>query len=104
MARFWKTAAFILATAYFVVDGVLSYVTRPRDFGAGAITFVTAEALKLTFVERLFQLNRKKLLSIPAFASGYHSGYHIDGSLEGDTKTGRQHCTFASDSSASIFA
>ena len=76
MARFWKTAAFILATAYFVVDGVLSYVTRPRDFGAGAITFVTAEALKLTFVEQLFQLNRKKLLSIPAFASGYHSGYH----------------------------
>jgi len=72
MARFWKTAAFILATAYFVVDGVLSYVTRPRDFGAGAITFVTAEASKLTFVERLFQLNRKKLLSIPAFASGYH--------------------------------
>jgi len=40
-------------------------------FGAGAITFVTAEVLKLTFVEQLFQLNRKKLLSIPAFASGY---------------------------------
>ena len=29
MARFWKTAVFIVATAYFVVDGVLSYVTRP---------------------------------------------------------------------------
>jgi hypothetical protein len=28
----------------------------------------------------------------------------IDGSLESDTKTGRQHCTFASDSLASIFA
>ena len=41
-------------------------------FGAGAITFVTAEVLKLTFVEQLFQLNRRKLLSIPAFASGYH--------------------------------
>jgi hypothetical protein len=27
--------------------------------------------LKLSFVERLFQLNRKKLLSIPAFAAGY---------------------------------
>jgi hypothetical protein len=47
-------------------------MTRPRDFGAGAITFVTAEVLKLTFVEQPFQLNRKKLLSIPAFASGYH--------------------------------
>ena len=121
MARFWKTAVFIVATAYFVVDGVLSYVTRPmtvwiakRDlfertrlwvvslrpypslallvipviilepakplagyligtghFGAGAVTFVTAEVLKLTFVERLLQLNRKKLLSIPAFALGH---------------------------------
>jgi hypothetical protein len=29
MTRFWKTAVFIVATAYFVVDGVLSYVTRP---------------------------------------------------------------------------
>lgn len=121
MARFWKTAILIVATAYFVVDGVLSYVTRPiavwiakrnlferarlwavslrpypalallavpviilepakplagyligtGHFGAGAITFVTAEVLKLTFVERLFRLNRKKLLSIPAFALGY---------------------------------
>jgi hypothetical protein len=121
LARFWKTAILIVATAYFVVDGVLSYVTRPiavwiakrnlferarlwavslrpypalallavpviilepakplagyligtGHFGAGAITFVTAEVLKLTFVERLFRLNRKKLLSIPAFALGY---------------------------------
>jgi hypothetical protein len=39
--------------------------------GAGAITFFTAELLKLTLVERLFQLNRKKLLSLPAFAFGY---------------------------------
>jgi len=122
LARFWKTAIFIVATAYFVVDGVLSYATRPitvwiakrnlfertrlwivslrpypalallvvpviilepakplagylmgtGHFGAGAITFITAEVLKLMFVEQLFQLNRKKLLSIPAFASGYH--------------------------------
>jgi hypothetical protein len=121
MDRFWKTAVFIVATAYFVVDGVLSYMTRPitawiakrklferarlwvvslrpysalalllvpviilepakplagylmgtGHFGAGAITFITAEVLKLTFIERLFQLNRKKLLSIPAFAFGY---------------------------------
>jgi hypothetical protein len=121
MDRFWKTAVFIVATAYFVVDGVLSYMTRPitawiakrklferarlwvvslrpysalallvvpviilepakplagylmgtGHFGAGAITFITAEVLKLTFIERLFQLNREKLLSIPAFAFGY---------------------------------
>jgi hypothetical protein len=121
MDRFWKTAVFIVATAYFVVDGVLSYMTRPitawiakrklferarlwvvslrpysalalllvpviilepakplagylmgtGHFGAGAITFITAEVLKLTFIERLFQLNRKKLQSIPAFAFGY---------------------------------
>jgi hypothetical protein len=121
LARFWKTAVLIVATAYFVVDGVLSYVTRPitvwiakrnilertrlwaaslrpypalallvvpviilepakplagylmgtGHFGAAAITFITAEVLKLTFVEQLFQLNREKLLSIPAFAFGY---------------------------------
>jgi hypothetical protein len=121
MTRFWKTAVLIVATAYFVVDGALSYVTRPitvwiakrnlfqrtrlwivslrpypalallvipviilepakplaaylmgtGHFGVAAITFVTAEVLKLMFVEQLFQLNRNKLLSIPAFALGY---------------------------------
>jgi hypothetical protein len=121
LARFWKITILVVATAYFVVDGVLSYVTQPitvwiakrnlferarlwaislrpypalallvvpaiilepakplagylvgtGHFGAGAITFVAAEVLKLTFVEQLFQLNRKKLLSIPAFALGY---------------------------------
>ena len=121
MARFWKTAVFNVATAYFVVDGVLFYATRPMTvwiakrnlfermrlwvvslrpypalallavpviilepakplagylmgtghFGAAAVTFVTAEVLKLAFVEQLFQLNRNKLLSIPAFALAY---------------------------------
>jgi hypothetical protein len=121
MARIWKVPLLVLATAYFVLDGVFSYVTRPfaawlgrlRIFerihrwivslrpypslalfavpviilepvkpmagylaasghlGAGAMTFVTGEVLKLTCVERLFELNRKKLLSIPAFAIGY---------------------------------
>src|SRR5258705_280001 len=121
MARIWNTPVFILATAYFVVDGVLSHVTQPialwlarkklfervrrwivslgpypslalfavpliilepakplsgyligtGHFFAGAVTFITAEVLKLTFVERLFQLNREKLLSIRAFAWGY---------------------------------
>ena len=121
MARVWNTPVFILATAYFVVDGMLSHVTQPitawlakkklfervrlwiislgpypslalfavpliilepakplagyligtGHFFAGAVTFITAEVLKLTFVERLFQLNRNKLLSIPAFAWRY---------------------------------
>jgi hypothetical protein len=127
MARIWNTPVFILATAYFVVDGVFSYVTQPitvwiakkklferariwvtslrpypslalfavpvillepakplagylmgtGHFFAGAVTFITAEVLKLTFVERLFQLNRKKLLSIPAFAWGYRYWRHM---------------------------
>jgi hypothetical protein len=121
VARLWKVPLFVLATAYFVLDGLFSYVTRPfaawlgrlRMFertrrwivslrpypslalfavpviilepvkpvagylvatghlAAGAMTFVTGELLKLTCVERLFELNRQKLLSIPAFAAGY---------------------------------
>src|SRR4051794_3598296 len=121
MARVWNTPLFVVATAYFLVDGIFSYVTRPitewlgkqklmervrrwitslrpypslalfaipviilepakplsgyllgtGHFFAGAVVFITAEVLKLTFVERLFHLNRDKLLSIPAFAWGY---------------------------------
>src|ERR1700681_4843514 len=107
MARIWKTPVLVLATAYFVLDGLFSYVTRPvalwmskmrilertrrwvvslrpypslalfavpviilepakplagydrwtgHSFG-GAVTFITAEVLKLTLVEQLFQLN-----------------------------------------------
>ena len=121
MTRVWNTPIFVIATVYFVVDGVFSYVTRPiavwlarqklldrvrlwitslgpypslalfavpviilepakplsayligtGHFFAGAVTFIAAEVLKLTVVERLFQLNKEKLLSIPAFAWGY---------------------------------
>jgi hypothetical protein len=121
MARLWNTPIFIVATVYFLVDGVFSYVTHPitvwlskkklleririwitslrpypslalfavpvlilepakplsgyligtGHFFAGAVVFITAEVLKLTFVDRLFQLNKKKLLSIPAFGWGY---------------------------------
>jgi hypothetical protein len=121
MDRIWKTPVLVLATVYFVLDGLFSYVTRPitawiskkqifertrrwivslrpypslalfavpviilepakplagylaatGHFFAGAMTFIAAEVLKLSFVERLFQLNRNKLLSIPAFAAGY---------------------------------
>jgi len=104
MARIWKTPVFVLAMAYFVLDGLFSYVTRPvavwmgklrilqrtrrwvvslrpypslalfavpviilepakplagylaatGHFFAGAMTFLTAEVLKLSFLERLF--------------------------------------------------
>jgi hypothetical protein len=127
VARIWNTPVFILATVYFVVDGVFSYLTRPitewiakkklferarlwiaslgpypslalfavpviilepakplagyllatGHFFAGAVIFITAEVLKLTFVERLFQLNREKLLSITAFAWGYRYWRHM---------------------------
>ena len=132
MARVWNTPVFIVATIYFMVDAVFSYVTHPitawlakkklfestrlwvislrpypslalfavpvailepakplagyllatGHFFAGAVTFITAEVLKLTFVERLFQLNRKKLLSIPAFAWGYQRWRRIMDSVE----------------------
>jgi hypothetical protein len=29
MARIWKIPLVVVATAYFVVDGLFSYVTRP---------------------------------------------------------------------------
>jgi hypothetical protein len=47
------------------------YLIGTGHFFAGALVFIAAEVLKLTVVERLFQLNKKKLLSIPAFAWGY---------------------------------
>jgi hypothetical protein len=53
------------------------YLIGTGHFFAGAVTFITAEVLKLTIVERLFQLNRKKLLSIPAFAWGYRYWRHM---------------------------
>jgi hypothetical protein len=132
MARVWNTPVFILATMYFIVDGVFSYVTHPitawlarkklfestrlwvislrpypslalfavpvvilepakplagyllatGHFFAGAVIFITAEVLKLTLVDRLFQLNRNKLLSIPAFAWGYRYWRHMMGVVE----------------------
>src|SRR5437660_5076670 len=53
------------------------YLIGTGHFFAGAVTFITAEVLKLTLVERLFQLNRDKLLSIPAFAWGYQHWRHM---------------------------
>jgi hypothetical protein len=50
------------AAAYLMATGHLA-------LGLGCLA--GGEILKLTFVERLFQLNRKKLLSIRAFAWAY---------------------------------
>ena len=53
------------------------YLLGTGHFFAGAVTFITAEVLKLTLVEQLFQLNREKLLSIPVFAWGYQYWRHM---------------------------
>ncbi len=158
MPRVWTTPVFILATVYFVVDGMFSHVTQPLTawlskktlfgrvrlwvtslgpypsltlfavpviilepakplagyllgtghFFAGAVTFIAAEVLKLTLVERLFQLNREKLLSISGFRLGIsvlasHDGRgRIDGSLEVFTKTGGRRRTDVSGPMESI--
>jgi hypothetical protein len=121
MTRAWNIPIFAIATVYFMIDGVFSYVTGPLTawlskkkflerlrrwvtslsrypslalfavpviilepakplsaylvgtghFFLGAVVFIAAEVLKLTVVERLFQLNKKKLLSISTFAWAY---------------------------------
>ena len=121
MTRLLNTPVFAIATVWFIIDGVFSYITAPLaawlsktkllervrrwvtslgpypslalfavplillepakplsgyliatgHFFAGAVVFIAAEVLKLTVVERLFQLNKEKLLSIPAFAWGF---------------------------------
>lgn len=62
--------------ALFAVPVVILEPAKPLSaytghFLPGAIVFIAAEVLKLTVVERLFHLNKKKLLSIPLFAWGY---------------------------------
>ena len=47
------------------------YLIATGHFFAGAVIFIAAEVLKLTVVERLFLLNKEKLLSIPAFGWAY---------------------------------
>ncbi|MBV8894889.1 MAG: hypothetical protein JO051_00135 [Acidobacteriaceae bacterium] len=48
-----------------------AYLLATGHFFSGAVIFITAEVLKLTVVERLFQLNKKKLLTIRLFSGGY---------------------------------
>jgi hypothetical protein len=53
------------------VKPVAAYLMATGHLVSGLGSLVGAEILKLTVVERLFQLNRHKLLSIPAVAWGY---------------------------------
>jgi len=84
-ARLWVTSLGPPSLALFAVPMIIlepakplaGYLLGTGHFFAGAVTFITAEVLKLTFVERLFQLNREKLLSIPAFAWGYQYWRHM---------------------------
>jgi hypothetical protein len=53
------------------VKPIAAYLMATGHLAFGFGSLVGAEILKLTVVERLFQLNRNKLLSIRAFAWGY---------------------------------
>ena len=53
------------------VKPVAAYLAATGHFVAGAVVFVGGELLKLVLVERLFQLNKHKLMSIAAFAWCY---------------------------------
>jgi hypothetical protein len=54
------------------VKPVAAFLAASGHFAVGAVLFVGGELLKLLLVERLFVLNKRKLLSIAAFAWCYH--------------------------------
>jgi hypothetical protein len=79
-ARLWVTSlGRYPSLALFAVPVILlepakplsAYLIGTGHFFAGAVVFISAEVIKLTVVERLFLLNKNKLLSIRAFAWGY---------------------------------
>ncbi|MHB8269096.1 hypothetical protein [Bradyrhizobium sp.] len=53
------------------VKPVAAYLAATGHMRSGLIVLVVGEILKLVLVERLFSLNRDKLLSIPVFAWAY---------------------------------
>ena len=74
------------------VKPVAAYLMATGHLVSGLGSLVGAEILKLTVVERLFQLNRNKLLSIRAFAWGYGYWRRVPGLgriLEGLASHGR---------------
>ncbi len=64
------------------VKPVAAYLAASGHFAAGAMLFVGGEVLKLVLVERLFLLNKRKLLSIAAFAWCYRYISALRGWLE----------------------
>jgi hypothetical protein len=54
---------------------VAAYLAATGNFLYAIATFVVGELLKLVMIERLFELTRKKLLRIPAFAFAY--GHYV---------------------------
>jgi hypothetical protein len=53
------------------VKPIAAYLAATGHISSGLIVLVVGEILKLVLLERLFSLNRDKLLSIPAFAWAY---------------------------------
>ena len=53
------------------VKPVATYLVATGHFMSGALVFAIGETLKLVLVERLFHINRDKLMQIPAFAWCY---------------------------------
>jgi hypothetical protein len=53
------------------VKPVAAYLAATGHFMTSVTLLVVGEILKLVLVERMFDLNRDKLLTIPAFAWGY---------------------------------
>jgi hypothetical protein len=53
------------------VKPVAAYLAATGHVKSGLIVLGVGEILKLVLIERLFDLNRDKLLSIPAFAWAY---------------------------------
>ena len=114
MARVWNTPVFILATVYFVVDGMFSYVTQPitvwlakkRLFERVQLWVISLEpypSLAL-FAVPVIILEPAKPLAAYLLGTGHsHDGRgRIDGSMEGFTKTGGRCRTDASDAMDSI--
>ena len=64
----------LLAIPVIVLEPVkflAAYLVATGNVTAAVITFCVGELLKLVLIERLFNLTRDKLMSIPAFAWGY---------------------------------
>jgi hypothetical protein len=64
------------------IKPVAAYLAATGHVMAGAAIFVVGEILKLVLVERLFALNRDKLMSIAAFAWAYRQYRQVRERLE----------------------